>query len=195
MARAFRRTRQGYRCRLERTEAFILRRLADEVDALIAREAGEPPDAARDPGATGAPGSADALEAQLGVPTDVPPRSGDPVLDRLFPDAYADAADAADFRRYTLADLSAGKRAGLALLRSTVDERGGDVILDEEGAQVWLAALNDLRLALGTRIGVTEDNVDELAGLDPDDPRALLFDAYDLLTYLQGTLVEAVAGW
>jgi hypothetical protein len=183
MARAFRRTRQGYRSRLEPEEAFIVHRLADEVDTLIAREAGEPP----------APG--DALEALLDVPTEPRPRSDDPVLDRLFPAAYDDAEDAADFRRYTLGDLSAGKRAGLDRLRSSIPEQGGDVVLDEETAQVWLSALNDLRLAVGTRVGVTEDNIDELDQLDPADPRALLYDAYDLLTYLQATLVEAVAGW
>jgi hypothetical protein len=183
MARAFRRTRRGYRCRLEPEEAFVLRRLAVEVDALIAMEAGEPP------------ASTDELESLLALPAQAPARSGDPVLARLFPDAYDDADDAADFRRYTLQELSTGKRAGLALLRSTVAEQGGDVFLDEDSAQVWLSALNDLRLALGTRIGVTEDNLDELDRLDPSDPRALLYDAYDLLTYLQGSLVEAVAGW
>jgi Domain of unknown function (DUF2017) len=189
MARAFRRTRQGYRCRLEREEAFIVRGLADELDQLIAREAGEA-------GEEGGPaGPADALEALLDVPPDVPPRSGDPVLDRLFPDAYEDAADAADFRRYTFGELSKGKRAGLALLRATVDERGGDVVLDDEAAQVWLSALNDLRLALGTRIGVTEDTDGQPVELDPEDSRALLLDAYDLLTYLQATLIDAVAGW
>jgi hypothetical protein len=117
------------------------------------------------------------------------------VLARLFPDAYDDARDAAEFRRYTVDELSAGKRAGLAQLLASTPGGGGEVTLDEPAAQAWLTALNDLRLALGTRIGVEEDTLDELHGLDPDDPRALLYDAYELLTYLQGTLVEAVAGW
>lgn len=181
MARGFRRTRHGYRCRLEPAEALVVRQLAREVDALIAAEAG-----------TGRP-AGDDLEALLALPAEAPERPADPVLSRLFPDAYADAEDAADFRRYTMPELSAGKRAALAVVRDTVDDRGGEVTLDEEAAQVWLTALNDLRLALGTRIGVTDD---EQAGRPPSgDDLALLYDVYDLLTFLQGTLVEAVAGW
>lgn len=183
MARGFRRTRHGYRCRLEPAEAFVLRRLAVEVDALILGETGERPE------------PADELEGLLALPATPPRRPSDPVLARLFPDAYDDARDAAEFRRYTVDELSAAKRAGLAQLLATTPGGGGEVTLDEPAAQAWLTALNDLRLALGTRIGVEEDTLDELHGLDPDDPRALLYDAYELLTYLQGTLVEAVAGW
>jgi Domain of unknown function (DUF2017) len=182
MARGFRRTRHGYRCRLEREEAFLLHRLAVEVDALIEAEAGDPPQ------------PADRLEAMVAVAPDAQ-RPDDPVVARLFPDAYADEQEAAEFRRYTLPELSAGKRAGLATLRRTIPDAGGDVTLDEETAQAWLTALNDLRLALGTRLGVTEDVLDEPPEDALDDTLALLFDAYDLLTYLQGTLVEAVAGW
>jgi Domain of unknown function (DUF2017) len=183
MARGFRRTRHGYRCRLDREEAFVLRRLAIELEALIEAEAG------------GSPRPADELEAMLRVPSEPPPRSPDPVIARLFPDAYDDAEEAAEFRRFTQLELAGGKRAALAVLRATIDEDGGDVTLDEEGAQLWLTALNDLRLALGERVGITEDNVDELARLADDDPRGILYNVYELLTFLQGTLVEAVAGW
>jgi hypothetical protein len=183
VARAFRRSRSRYRCRLEPAEAFVIRRLAQEVGELVAVEAGEPPAAT------------DALQELTGMLGEPPPRSEDPAVVRLFPDAYADAEQATEFRRYTLHELSAGKRAGLAALHDSVPDDGGEVALDEEAAQIWMSALNDMRLVVGTRLGVTEDNVDELAALGPEDARALLYAVYELLTFLQGTLVEAVAGW
>ena len=50
--------------------------------------------------------------------------------------------------------------------------------------------LNDGRLAIGTRIGLTDDNHDEISALPDEDPRAGLLDFYDWLTYLQDSLVQ-----
>ncbi len=54
----------------------------------------------------------------------------------------------------------------------------------------WLGFLNDTRIALGSRLEITEDNHDELTRLPDDDPRVGLFQVYDWLTYLQDTLVH-----
>jgi hypothetical protein len=116
--------------------------------------------------------------------------SDDPVLARLFPDAYGDDDKAsAEFRRYTEVGLRDGKRANAELVLRTLGE-GGDIVLDAEQAQAWLRALNDLRLALGTRLDVTEDTP---RLLDADDPRSAPFAAYDWLTYLQESLVDAIS--
>src|ERR687888_53442 len=82
----------------------------------------------------------------------------DPVLARLFPDGYAeDAESAGEFRRYTESSLRDGKREAVeVVLRSVRDE--GEITLDADGAQAWLRALNDVRLALGTRLEVTEES-------------------------------------
>jgi hypothetical protein len=64
--------------------------------------------------------------------------------------------------------------------------------LDTADAQAWLRALNDLRLALGTRLEITEDSYERLAGLDWDDPRYAMFAIYDWLTLLQDTLVNSL---
>jgi hypothetical protein len=66
------------------------------------------------------------------------------------------------------------------------------VVVSADEAPAWLGVLTDLRLALGTRLGVTEDNHEELAALPDDDPRAGTFHVYDWLTFLQETLVRAV---
>lgn len=180
MAHGFRRARGGYRCRLEPEESLIVGRLAGELTTML-------------DSLGGSPAAGDDLAALVGL-ADEAPKPTDPVLERLFPDAYADAAEASEFRRFTQAELATGKRAALAFLRSSLPAGGGDVTVDEEGAQLWLTGLNDLRLALASRVGITDDE-DPGGHLDDDDPRHALLAVYDFLSYLQGTLVEAVAGW
>ncbi len=118
----------------------------------------------------------------------------DPVLARLLPDAYTGDAEAAgDFRRYTEQDLRSGKVAAARTVLATLPEGGGQVRLSADDAQAWLRALNDVRLALGVRLSVTEDFEERMARLDPDDPRTAYFWVYDWLTYLQETLVRALS--
>jgi hypothetical protein len=62
--------------------------------------------------------------------------------------------------------------------------------LTDEQAQAWLFALNDVRLALGTVLDVTEDMPDELP---PDDPRAPHLGVYHWLTWVQDSLIHAVS--
>jgi hypothetical protein len=116
----------------------------------------------------------------------------DPVLARLFPDAYReDQGASAEFRRYTEAGLRDGKRAAAKVVLDTLGE-GGKVYLDAEQAQAWLRSLNDLRLALGTRLDITEETLEQMRSFDWDDPRNAGYAAYDWLTYLQESLVRAL---
>ncbi|WP_324784110.1 DUF2017 domain-containing protein [Streptomyces sp. H51] len=136
----------------------------------------------------------------------------DPVLKRLFPDAYSDpeqapgtAAEAeerrahsAEFRRYTENDLRAGKRQNaLAVVRSldALAPAGGGAVLKLSAGESrqWLGALNDLRLAIGARLEITdEDDTDALYGLPDDDPRKPMVMAYLWLGGLQETLVATL---
>ncbi|WAL95750.1 DUF2017 domain-containing protein [Streptomyces sp. Je 1-369] len=133
----------------------------------------------------------------------------DPVMQRLLPDAYGGpgsengASDAdelraysAEFRRFTENDLRAKKRDdALVVIRSldsmTASGEGGAVLkLSVEESQRWLAALNDLRLAIGTRLEVSdEDDADLLYRLPDSDPRKPMVMAYLWLGGLQETLV------
>jgi hypothetical protein len=118
--------------------------------------------------------------------------SDDPVLARLFPDAYREDQDAsAEFRRYTEGGLRETKRAAAKTVLATLGE-GGEVVLDPDEAQAWLRALNDLRLALGVRLDITEETLDQMRSFDWDDPRNAGYAAYDWLTYLQESLVRAL---
>ena len=121
----------------------------------------------------------------------------DDVLRRLLPDAYGgdDPHASAEFRRFTERGLRERKaEAGRRMLASLepVQGQGGRVQLDAEGARAWLAALNDIRLALGTRLGVEDDVEEVLAELDDDDPRRYAFAVYDFATYLQETLIRSM---
>ncbi|MFD0853082.1 DUF2017 family protein, partial [Actinomadura adrarensis] len=105
-----------------------------------------------------------------------------------------DGEAAGEFRRYTEMGLRDGKRqAALTVLESLeADPDDVDVVLDEEKAQIWLRALNDVRLALGTRLDITEEWYEEIEDLDPRDPRTPMYAAYDWLTMLQENLVRVL---
>jgi hypothetical protein len=141
----------------------------------------------------GEPGESSAFEGMPDLAfsdnTEIP---DDPVLARLFPDAYReDQGASAEFRRYTEAGLREGKRAAAQTVLKTLGE-GGRILLDDEEAQAWLKSLNDLRLALGTRLDITEETLEQMRSFDWDDPRNAGYAAYDWLTYLQESLVRAL---
>ncbi len=176
MGGGFRAGRDGaVSIRLDHGEVSILRSLVAQVLELV------------EPGSTGE----DPLERALGIGTAEAKPPTDPVLARLFPSAYAeDEAAATEFRRYTEASLRDGKRADAETVLKTAAP--GLVELDAEQAQAWLRSLNDVRLALGTRLDVTEDIHLELEEMTEDDERYAAFVTYDWLTYLQDSLVQAL---
>ena len=112
----------------------------------------------------------------------------DPSLGRLFPPAYPDDDEADDeYERLTRRELLAGKLRALAVVEETADaERLDDAQLEE-----WVRALNDLRLVLGTRLGVTEDSYASVPG--PGDPRAPELALFGYLTWLQEQGVQALS--
>ncbi len=115
----------------------------------------------------------------------------DPVRQRLFPSAYPEDEDAAtEFRELTEDSLRGARVERLERCRAELPSAEGNVELDDEAAQRWLTVLNDLRLAIGTRLNVSED--DE-PGIDPADPDAQTRAIYHWLTALQDSLVHAVA--
>lgn len=136
--------------------------------------------------------SDDPLAAMVGITVhDSPPE--DEVLLRLLPNAYADQVDASEFRRYTEATLRQKKlahaMAARMYLKSAVD---GIVELDHDGANAWLGAMNDVRLALGVRLKVEENTYEELELLAPDDPMRGVYAVYSWLGWLQESLIEAL---
>src|SRR3954451_24938468 len=133
-------------------------------------------------------GDADPLAAFVGMtqtPVDMP---DDPVLLRLLPDAYDDPEQSAEFRRLTDSELRTGKTASIDRVLADLSSERIELDLDE-GVGMWLQALNDVRLVLGTRLDVTEDWGETVVDLPSDDPRLPLYAFYDWLSILQETLV------
>jgi hypothetical protein len=163
---------------LDEVEISILRSLTVQLLELVGP--GEQPDGADD----------DPLARLFAEGPTKPP--DDPALARLFPDAYEETADASEFRRFTENDLRARKRDdALAVIRGL--DAGGPVLkLTGDESRQWLGTLNDLRLTLGTRLGVSEDEGSELYHLPDSDPRKPLVMAYLWLGGLQESLVETL---
>lgn len=182
---------------LDDVEISIIRSLAVQLLELIGPGPAE--DASGDPLA----------ELFAEGPSEPP---SDPVLKRLFPDAYGDPegtpgpkdaeeqkAYSSEFRRYTENDLRAGKRdSALAVIRcldalNPVDDGGAVLKLSPEESRQWLGALNDLRLAIGSRLDIVdEDDTDLLYRLPDEDPRKPMVMAYLWLGGLQETLVSTL---
>jgi hypothetical protein len=201
---SFRRTDRGVVVTFDEVEASLLRHLVGEVRDLL--ETGvdlivEPVDDDGEPRFSGAPAAestagADVPDAALlaeltGLGGPPAARPADPVLGRLLPDGYRDDPDAAgEFRRLTEVGLREQKLAdAIALLDDLPGDGGGEVRLDRETVERWLAALNDVRLALGTRLDVQEDMPEP----EPDDPDTPAYVVYLWLTELQEVLVQVAA--
>jgi hypothetical protein len=134
----------------------------------------------------------DPLAAMVGITThDSPPE--DEVLLRLLPNAYADQVDAAEFRRYTESTLRAKKYGHSMSMRITLKSAVDGIIeVDHDGANDWLGAMNDIRLALGVRLKVEQTSHEELELLAPDDPMRGVYAVYSWLGWLQESLIVAL---
>ena len=121
----------------------------------------------------------------------------EPVNRRLFPPAYLDVADIerdAEYRRLMHDDLVSEKLANLDLVTASL-ERGSPSVrrwtveLTDEEAAAWLGVLNDLRLALGVRLDITEDFDGDV---DDADPRAPALRLLSYLGWLEEQLLDAL---
>lgn len=109
----------------------------------------------------------------------------DPGLRRLFPPAYGvDEERAAEYRRLMQDDLVERHREALNVLETTADASE----LSEEELLGWLNALNQIRLVLGTRLDVSEDDD---PGAAPSNPEQAV---YLFLGALQELVVDALSG-
>ncbi|SDE00861.1 DUF2017 domain-containing protein [Auraticoccus monumenti] len=136
-------------------------------------------------------------ERDLAEEPDQPEVPDDPVLQRLFPNAYPhDPQASADFRRYTERDARTAKidaaRTVLAALAASRDGRD-PVRVPLAEADAWLKTLTNLRLSIATRLQITDaESGEELSQLPDDDPRAFMYGVYEWLAFAQETLVAAL---
>ncbi|WP_072687770.1 oxidative stress transcriptional regulator AosR [Rhodococcus marinonascens] len=184
------------RSELDAHEATVLRSLVASVVGLLEERASSAPE--------------DELAALTGMRTGNTKAPEEEVLARLLPDFHrtdpgesGDARESGDdARAESQADINGALRglhepeiidaklAAGAVILHTIPETGGKVLLTPEQADAWLNGINDVRLALGTNLGIDADTPDEL---DPSDPRAAQLDIYHWLTWIQDSLVQVLA--
>ncbi len=174
----------GFVARLDAPQREALAGVVDQVVTLL-----------------GGPAAADAGPFALGG-APVPPPT-DPAVRRLLPDASrADPEVAAEFRRFTEADLRASKITQLLGLRDALAGDDDRVVVPREAAPAVAAALTDVRLVVADRLGLrTDADAEALQAMlvaaeereDDDVPFVVVLAAvYDLLGLLQATLVDCL---
>ena len=150
---------------------------------------------------------ADELEAITGIRTGNTAPPQDATLARLLPDFHrSDGPDTAGpegpggvdpagfnaaLRSMHEPEIIDAKREAATRMRSTCPRDGGRVELTEDDAGAWVAAVNDIRLALGTILETGPDSPDVLP---VDHPLAGHLDVYHWLTALQEFLVLLLLG-
>ena len=171
--------------KIDRQESAVLRGLVTQMDEMLRSRFDEAPQ--------------DELATLTGMRTGPSTAPDDPILSRLLPDFHRldddtpkqDRDSAAALRSLHEPDLIDLKTGVAGVLLDTCPPGGGLVKLSPEQADAWLSALNDVRLALGTTLAVSEDMPDELPD---DDPRAPHLGVYHWLTWMQESLVSALSG-
>lgn len=135
----------------------------------------------------------DELDAAIDGPTD------DPVVQRLFPRAVEGEDDAdAEFRMLLAGDLLLRRHEAIRDCRRVL--RDGttrprhevvEVTMEDDEPAMMLAILNDVRLALGARVGSTAVELRQLVEEDDVEARRAL-DTMDLLAWCQMQLLEHI---
>jgi hypothetical protein len=177
-----------FRSALEAHEAALLHSLVSSVKGMLdERESSAP---------------ADELEEITGMRTGHSAPPPDATMKRLLPDFFRAATDhpagsgTAESLNSALRSLHepqilAAKRDAAQRLLDTMPAGGGRFELTEDDAHAWAAAVNDVRLALGTMLDIDAVGSDELP---QDHPMAGHVDVYQWLTVLQEYLVLSLIG-
>jgi hypothetical protein len=175
-----------FRSALDSHEAGLLKNLVGSMIGLLdERESSSP---------------TDELEQITGMKTGNSEPPDNATLQRLLPD-FSKPDDAGPVGEDVTESLNAAlrslhepeiieaKRVAAQQLLDTIPDNGGRFELTEDVANAWIAAVNDLRLALGTMLDIRPNGPDRL----PDDhPMAPHLDVYQWLTFLQEYLVLAL---
>ncbi|GAC69135.1 oxidative stress transcriptional regulator AosR [Gordonia soli] len=143
----------------------------------------------------------DDLSALTGIPVGHTSPPTDATLGRLLPDFHRPDQDEILDAGVVTGDINGAlrsvhephiidaKMSAAQVVLDTLPDGGGELALTEAEATQWLSALNDIRLALGAMLGVSEDTPDHLPA---DHPHAAHLDVYHWLTVMQELLVEAL---
>ena len=170
---------------LEPHEAALLKNMATSVQEMLdARQSASP---------------SDPLEQITGIRTGNSQPPDDATMRRLLPDFVKDdqsgREDQADsnsvLRNLHEPEIIDVKIAAAQRLLDTLPDGGGPLELTEADAEAWTAAVNDMRLSLGTMLEIGPDVADRLPA---GHPMATHLEVYQWLTVLQEYLVLGLMG-
>lgn len=106
------------------------------------------------------------------------------------PRAYEDETKQAEYDRWVRPEIERGYEADLNVIRDGLGADDGLLVLTEAQVYAWLRGFNQLRLAAGSLLGITEDGwettVDEAVKARPE------FGMLIALGWLQEELVAAL---
>ena len=163
----------------EPEEATLIADLVDQVRQMLAGRRSETP--------------ADPLARMTGMVLGPSTRPADPALARLLPDFHAsDTELSAGLRMLREPELIALKDESAVAMLDSLPRGGGSVHLDGAAAQAWVATLNDIRLALGVRLEITDDDFEMPADADPEGMEMAIYATYRWLSAVQDSLVSAL---
>jgi hypothetical protein len=110
----------------------------------------------------------------------------EPSIRRLFPTAYPDDPQRdAEYQQLMRDDLLRNRLDQLDVFSRSIQAEQ----LTEDELQAWIASINGLRLVLGTRLDVAED--DDLDSIPAGEPERTHVAVYHYLGHLLGELVDA----
>lgn len=116
----------------------------------------------------------------------------DAVTARLFPQAYQDPDDDAKYKELVGSELQEGKLQAVRTVRERLGRRGGArSTIPPAEVTAWLTLLTDLRLAIGTRLDVTEEKMSQ--ELEPDHPDAPALSVLHWLGWVQESLLATMS--
>lgn len=163
---------------LEPHEVTLLTNMATSIQQMLGeRQAGAP---------------SDPLEQITGIRTGNPEPPRDGTMARLLPDFIKDDDESCNaLRSLHEPEIIDAKMAAAQRLIDTLPAGGGHIELTEADAGAWIAAVNDIRLALGTILSIGPNTPDRLP---PGHPMAAHLEVYQWLTVLQEYLVLGLMG-
>ena len=181
---------------LDDFEVALVASLVSQVSELIGGTGGAE--------ASGDPFALWARELQGSAPLD----RSDPVVARLFPDAYSDdEAAAAEHRRFSQDALRRDRIADSEVVLTDLRIADSEVVLTDLAAtqdgrlplviavddvDAWLKTLNGVRISLAVRLGIeSESDHADLERLPARDPRTQLVALYDWLGLVLESLIDA----
>lgn len=169
------------RSEIDVNEEAVLRSLIESVRGMLADRADSAPQ--------------DPLAELTGMRTGCSKPPEEAALARLLPDFHKpdprdDGGDLnGALRSLHEPEIIDAKCEAADVVLRTLPSGGGKIVLTMEQADAWLAALNDVRLALGSALEIEPDMPEEL---DEGDPRAPHLPVYHWLTWMQDSLIQAL---